>query len=95
VILKSNTVTFFKIVSGLQNNLQNYRRPPECRNKYFEEGYGKDLVSVFIEASQIFILYFLHNKAPKKILILGFYTESSDLIFKAFKNIIHLVTQSL
>ncbi len=40
VILKSYTVTFFKIVSGLQNNLQNHRRPPECLNKYFEEGYG-------------------------------------------------------
>jgi hypothetical protein len=42
VILKSNTVTRFKIICGLRNNLQNHRRLPECRKRHFEEGYWKD-----------------------------------------------------
>jgi hypothetical protein len=53
------------------------------------------LVSVFIEASQNFIFNFLHNKAAKKLKTIGAYKESTDLIFKTFKKIIHLVTQSL
>ncbi len=40
-ILKSNTVTRFKTISGLLNNLQNHRRLPVCRNKHFKEGYWK------------------------------------------------------
>jgi hypothetical protein len=47
------------------------------------------LVSVFIEASQNFIFYFLDNKLAKK------FKHYKDLIFKTFKKIIHLVTQSL
>jgi hypothetical protein len=53
------------------------------------------LVSVFIETSQNFIFYFLHKKATKKFKTIGAYTESTDLIFKTLKKIIHLVTQSL
>jgi hypothetical protein len=41
------------------------------------------------------IFYFLHNKAAKKLKTIGAYTESTDLIFKTFKKIIHLVTQSI
>ncbi len=37
-----NTVTRFKITSGLRNNLKNHRRLPEYGNKQFEEGYWKD-----------------------------------------------------
>jgi hypothetical protein len=36
-VIKSNTVTHFKIISGLQNSLQNHRRVPVCRNRQFEE----------------------------------------------------------
>jgi hypothetical protein len=45
------------------------------------------LVSVFIDASQNFIFYFLHNKAAKNLKTIGTYTESTDLIFKTFKKI--------
>ncbi len=48
------------------------------------EGFLK-LVSVFIEASQDFIFYLLHNKAAKNLKTIGAYTESTDLIFKSFK----------
>ncbi len=41
-ILKSNTVTHFKIISGLRNNVQYQRRLPVCRNQQFEEGYWND-----------------------------------------------------
>jgi hypothetical protein len=41
-VIKSNTVTRFKIISGLQNSLQNHRRVPVCRNRQFEEVYWKD-----------------------------------------------------
>ncbi len=40
-ILKSNTETCFKIISGLWNNLQNHRRLPVCRNKQFERVTGR------------------------------------------------------
>jgi hypothetical protein len=54
------------------------------------------LVSVFIEASQNFIFYFLHNKAAKNLkTIIGAHTESTDFIFKTLQKTIHLVTQSL
>jgi hypothetical protein len=50
VILKSSTKTRFRFffksfttISSLRNNLQNHRRLPECRNKEFGEGFGKDL----------------------------------------------------
>jgi hypothetical protein len=42
VILKSKTLTRFKINSDSRNNLQNHRWLPVCRNKQFEEGYWKD-----------------------------------------------------
>ncbi len=51
-------------------------------------------VGVVIEASQIFIFCFLHNKQHKDFKTIGAYTESTDLIFKTFNKIIHLVTQS-
>ena len=41
-VMKSNTVTRFKIISGLRNSLQNYKRGPVCRKMQFEEGYWKD-----------------------------------------------------
>jgi hypothetical protein len=41
-LMKSNTVTRFKIIFGLRNSLQNYKRFPVCRKKHFEEGYWKD-----------------------------------------------------
>ncbi len=34
--MKSNTVTRFKIISGLRNSSQNHRRVPVCWNKQFE-----------------------------------------------------------
>ncbi len=59
------------------------------------EGFLK-LVIVFKEASQDFIFHFLHNKVAKKNLqTIGAYTESTDLVFKTFHKIIHLVTLSL
>jgi hypothetical protein len=60
-ILKSNIETCFKIISGLPNKLQNHRQLPACRNKQFERVTGR--LSDFIEASQNFAFYFLHNKA--------------------------------
>jgi hypothetical protein len=41
-VMKNNTVTRFKIISGLQNSLKNHRRVPVCRKKQSEEGYWKD-----------------------------------------------------
>jgi hypothetical protein len=35
-VIKSNTVTRFKIISGLRNSLQNYKRVPVCRDKQFQ-----------------------------------------------------------
>jgi hypothetical protein len=69
VILKINTVTCFKIFSGLLSNLQNHRWLPEWLNKHFEEGIGRIFTistSAFINASQKFIFYLHHNKAAKK-----------------------------
>jgi hypothetical protein len=97
-VMKSNTVTRFKIISSLRNSLKNHKRVPATSNKQFEESYWKDflqLLSVFIEASQNFIFYFLHNKAAKKLKTIAAHTESTYLIFKTFKIIIHLGTQSL
>jgi hypothetical protein len=53
------------------------------------------LVSVFIEASRNLKRTFQTLKMQKKINTISAYTESTDLIFKAFKTIIHLVTLSL
>jgi hypothetical protein len=58
------------------------------------EGFSQ-IVSVFKEASQNFISYFLHNKAAKNFQTINAYTESTNLIFKTFKQIFHLVIQSL
>jgi hypothetical protein len=41
-VMKSNTVTRFKIIFGSQNSLQNHWRFSVCCNKQFEEGYWKD-----------------------------------------------------
>ncbi len=41
-LMKSNTVTRFKIISGLRNSVQNHKRVPVYRNKQCEEGYWKD-----------------------------------------------------
>ncbi len=41
VILKSNTKTRFKIISGLRNNLLNHRRLPVCRNKQLKRVTGR------------------------------------------------------
>jgi hypothetical protein len=98
--MKSNTITFFKFISSLRNSSQNHRQVPACRNKQFEEDYYllkgfSQKISVFIEASQNFIFYFLHNKEAKNLKTIGAYIESTDLISKNVKKIIHYVTQSL
>jgi hypothetical protein len=41
-VMKSNTVTRSKIISGLRYSLQNHRWVPVCHNKQFEEGCWKD-----------------------------------------------------
>jgi hypothetical protein len=41
LLSKAYTLTCFKIISGLQNRLQNHRRVPVCRNKQFETVYLK------------------------------------------------------
>jgi hypothetical protein len=61
-VMKSNTVTRFKIISGLRNKLQNHKWLPKGSSQ---------LLSVFIEASQNFVYYFLHNKAAKKFKTIG------------------------
>jgi hypothetical protein len=53
------------------------------------------LVSVFIKESQNFNFYFLHKKAAKNCKTRGVCIESTDMIFKNLKKIMHLVTQSL
>ncbi len=58
------------------------------------EGFSQ-LLSFFIEVSQNFILLFLHNKAAKNLKTISAYAVRTDLNFKTFKKIIHLVTQSL
>jgi hypothetical protein len=50
-------------------------------------------VSVFIEAGHNFIFLFSPKQGSKKFICA--YTENTDLIFKTFKKIIHLVTQFL
>ncbi len=54
-------------------------------------------MSVFIEASKNLNFRFLHNKAPKKFKNHRriYCSWSTDLTFKTFKQIIHLVEQSL
>ncbi len=72
-ILKSNTITRFKIISSLRNNLQIHRQLPEFRNKHFEVGYWKDftinkcfhrnqpkLIFLFSLARQIFFKLSVH-----------------------------------
>jgi hypothetical protein len=49
----------------------------------------------FLRSKPKLHLYFLHNKAAKKFKTIGAYTQSTDLIFKTFKKIIHLMTQTL
>ncbi len=53
------------------------------------------VVRVFIKASKNFKSSFLNNKYAKKFKTIGDYIENTDLIFKVFKKIIHLVTLSL
>ncbi len=87
--MKSNTVTRFKIISGLRNSLQNHKWVPAPQQAVWRgllEGFLQ-LEGVFIEASQNFIFYFLHNKAAKKIQNYRRYAVSNDLIFKTFKKL--------
>jgi hypothetical protein len=83
VILKSNTVTRFKIISGLRKNLQNHRRLPECCKMHFTllEGFSQ-LVSVFIKASQTFSSILSITRQKQFLKSIGAYTEKTDLIFK-------------
>jgi hypothetical protein len=70
---------------------------PQARNKQFEEGYWKDIhISKCFHKSKpkLYVLIF-HNQAAKNLKTIGAYKESTDLIFKTFKQIIHLVTQSI
>jgi hypothetical protein len=58
------------------------------------EGFSQ-LVSVFTDASQNFVYYFLNNNIAKLFkAIISAYTEST-YFFKDLQKIIHLVTQSL
>jgi hypothetical protein len=52
-------------------------------------------VSVFIESIRNLKSTFRYTEDAKNIKAIGAFTESTDLIFKAFKTIIHLVTLSL
>ncbi len=54
-----------------------------------------EFVSVFIEASRTLKSIFLINKDAKKLKTIGADTQSTDLMFKIFKNIINFVTLSL
>jgi hypothetical protein len=78
-LMKSNTVTRFKIISGLRNSHRIISGFLYAATRLLE-GFLQ-LVSVFIETSQNFILYFLHNIAAKKFKTISAYTESTDLIF--------------
>ncbi len=60
--LKSNSESRFKIIFGLRNNM-----PQQAIWRGLLEGFSQ-FVSVFIEAIQNFIFYFLHNKAAKHFL---------------------------
>ncbi len=53
-VMKSNTVTRFKIISGLRNSLQNHRRVPVCRGLKRVNG-RIFTISIFKGASQNFI----------------------------------------
>jgi hypothetical protein len=67
-------LTIFRITSGSRSKFYSNRRVFEFRNKLFEEDYWQDflkLVSVFKEASQDFIFYFLQNKTAKKLKTIG------------------------
>jgi hypothetical protein len=54
-----------------------------------------ELVRIFKEESRNFKSTFRDIEDAKNLKTVGAYTESTDLIFKAFKKIIHLVTLSL
>ncbi len=54
-----------------------------------------ELVRIFKEASRNFKSTFQDIEDAKNLKTIGAYTENTDLIFKAFKKIIHLVTLSL
>ncbi len=54
-----------------------------------------ELVRVFKEASRNLKNTCRDIEDAKNLKTIGAYTESTDLIFKAFKQIIHLVTLSL
>jgi hypothetical protein len=59
-VMKSNTVTRFKIISGLRNSFQNHRQVPVCRNKQFEEVNGRifTIRERFHRSKPIFNLFF-------------------------------------
>ncbi len=56
------------------------------------EGFSQ-LISVFMKQAKTYSLNFSIKKQQKNLKTINAYTESTDL--KTFKNIIHLVTQSL
>jgi hypothetical protein len=65
-VIKSNTVTCFKISPAYGTVYRIIGRFPYAATSSLRRVIGRclQLVSVFIEASQNFIFYFLHNKAP-------------------------------
>ncbi len=91
-ILKSNTVTCFKIISGLLNNLQNHRQLPVCRNKQFERVTGRlfKISKCFHGSKPKLYLFFSITRQQKNFQTISAYKESNDL-----QKIIHLMTQSL
>jgi hypothetical protein len=70
------------------------RRLPVCRNKNSEEGFSKD---VFEVASYNFKFNFRHNKAAKKFKNYQRMDRKYlfDVLFRTFKENIHLMTQSI
>jgi hypothetical protein len=51
-----------------------------------------ELVRIFKEATRTLKVVFKTLKMQKNLKIIRAYTENTDLLFKAFKKIIHLVT---
>jgi hypothetical protein len=54
--------------------------PQQAFSRGLLEGLSQ-LECVFMEASQNFIFYFLHNTAAKNLKTIGAHTESNDFMF--------------
>jgi hypothetical protein len=84
----SNTVTRFKIISGLEQLTESQVASWMSQQAFWRElleGFSQ-FVNIFIKARQNFIFYFLNNTAAKKFKSIGTYTENTDLILWPSKN---------